>query len=151
MRTLRLLTILAGAALCAAAAEDFTQLPLLKSYTQERISSFDRTGANDDGAWANRIKPGETRILGEAAGPGIITHIWITIATPERYHLKKLVLRALLGRRCAARHRSAHRAISSASGWASTSSMNPARSRSARRRRSIAGFPCRSANRRRSP
>ena len=94
MRILRLLPILAGAALCAAAAEDFSQLPLLKSYTQERMSSFDRTGANADGGSANRIKPGETRVLGEAAGPGIITHIWITIATPERYHLKKLVLRA---------------------------------------------------------
>lgn len=92
MRLSHLLIIPACAVLCAAG--DFLQLPLLKSYTQERISSYDRTGANDDGGRANRIKPGETRVLGEVSGPGIITHMWITIATPERYHLKKLVLRA---------------------------------------------------------
>jgi len=29
----------------------------------------------------------------EAAGPGVITHVWFTIASPEQFHLKKLVLR----------------------------------------------------------
>jgi hypothetical protein len=29
----------------------------------------------------------------DEAGPGVITHIWITIASPEQYHLKKSVLR----------------------------------------------------------
>jgi hypothetical protein len=74
-------------------AEDLSQLPLLKAYTQERLSSFDRTGANDDGGRSNPIKAGETRTLGELQGPGIITHIWFTIATSDRYHLKSLVLR----------------------------------------------------------
>ncbi len=60
----RSLLILACATVCAA-AQDFSALPLLKTYTQERMSSFDRTGANDDGGTGNRIKPGETRVLGD--------------------------------------------------------------------------------------
>ncbi len=77
----------------AAFADDFSQLPRLKTYTAEHVSSHDRTGANDDGNWQNPIKPGETRTIAELAGPGIIQHIWITIATAEHYHLKKIVLR----------------------------------------------------------
>lgn len=64
-----------------------------RDYTSHRISSYDQTGANDDGNWKNKITPGETRLLGEAIGPGIIKHIWITIASFEPYHLKKIVLR----------------------------------------------------------
>lgn len=74
-------------------ADDLSQLPLLKSYTAERASSYDRSGANDDGNWQNPVKAGETRTLAELAGPGIIRHIWLTIATPEAHHLKKIVLR----------------------------------------------------------
>lgn len=74
-------------------ADDLSHLMTLKNYTQERMSSYDRSGDNDDGGRKNQIKPGETRVLGDVQGPGIITHMWITIATPEHYHLKKLVLR----------------------------------------------------------
>jgi len=84
---------LAGPAVRAQQSDDLSRLPFLRTYTQERISSYDRTGANDDGNWKNPIKPGETRTIGDAQGPGIITHMWFTIATPERYHLKKIVLR----------------------------------------------------------
>jgi Protein of unknown function (DUF2961) len=87
------LIALAGPVASAQGKEELSQLPFLKSYTQERISSHDRTGANDDGNWKNPIKEGETRTIGEVQGPGIITHMWFTIATPERYHLKKIVLR----------------------------------------------------------
>ncbi len=62
----------------------------LHSYVQKRVSSYDRTGGNDDFV---KIAPGETIRLLDAAGPGMITHIWITIASPESHHLKKLVLR----------------------------------------------------------
>jgi hypothetical protein len=41
-----------------------------------------------------KIAPGETFTVLEEAGPGVITHIWFTIASPERAHLKKIVLRA---------------------------------------------------------
>jgi hypothetical protein len=64
-----------------------------RDYTSHRISSYDRTGANDDGNWKNKIEPGETRVIGEVDGPGIIKHMWITIASFEPYHLKKIVLR----------------------------------------------------------
>ncbi len=74
-------------------AQDLSSLPLAKTYTQERITSSDLTGGNDDGDRAHPIMPGETRVIGHAAGPGIITHMWFTIDSPEQYHLKKLVLR----------------------------------------------------------
>jgi hypothetical protein len=59
-------------------------------YVQKRASSYDRTGGNDD---FRKIAPGETLALLDDSGPGVITHIWITIASSEKYHLKKLVLR----------------------------------------------------------
>ncbi len=61
-----------------------------QDYVLKRVSSYDRTGGNAD---RRQIAPGETLTVFEEAGPGVITHIWITIATPEQYHLKKLVLR----------------------------------------------------------
>jgi Protein of unknown function (DUF2961) len=60
------------------------------NYIQKRASSYDRSGGNDDFV---KIAPGNAITLLDDAGPGIITHIWITIASPEKYHLKKLVLR----------------------------------------------------------
>src|SRR5208337_2851773 len=59
-------------------------------YVLKRAGSWDRTGANDD---SRRIAPGETLTVLEDSGPGVITHVWFTIASPENYHLKKLVLR----------------------------------------------------------
>ena len=84
---------LTGINVRAQSSDDLSRLPYMKSYTIERISSYDRAGANDDGGRKNPIKPGETRTIGDAQGPGIITHMWFTIATPEHYHLKKIVLR----------------------------------------------------------
>jgi hypothetical protein len=75
-------------------AADLSSLPALKNYTQERVTSSDPTGANDDGNWKNQIKPGEERKIADLVGPGIITHMWFTIATSEQYHLKKIVIRA---------------------------------------------------------
>jgi Protein of unknown function (DUF2961) len=59
-------------------------------YVQKRASSYDRSGGNND---FYKIASGDTITLLDDSGPGIITHIWITIASPEKYHLKKLVLR----------------------------------------------------------
>jgi hypothetical protein len=84
---------LSGFAAGQGVARDLDRLPLYKSYTNHRVSSYDQTGGNDDGNWGNPIQPGETRALAEIEGPAIISHIWITIATPEKMHLKKLVLR----------------------------------------------------------
>jgi hypothetical protein len=87
------LLLFALTALAAASAQDVLSLARLKAYSQERISSYDRSGANDDGGRANMVKPGETREIAKVQGPGVITHMWFTIATPEPYHLKKIVLR----------------------------------------------------------
>ncbi|MGA9527354.1 MAG: glycoside hydrolase family 172 protein [Terriglobales bacterium] len=67
-----------------------SSLDLLHTYVQKRASSYDRTGGNDDFV---KIAPGETATLLDDRGPGLITHLWITIASSEAYHLKKLVLR----------------------------------------------------------
>lgn len=53
-------------------------------------SSFDRTGGDPD-RWP--IKPGETIEIFNAAGPGVITHMWFTIAAASGNHLKEVVLR----------------------------------------------------------
>lgn len=66
---------------------------VIGDYSSQRISSYDRSGANDDGNWKDKIKPGETRIIGNVNGPGIFKHIWITIASNEPQHLKKIILR----------------------------------------------------------
>ena len=67
-----------------------TALTQPQDYVLKRISSTDPTGANED---MRQIDPGATLVLADEAGPGSITHIWITIATREPFHLKKLVLR----------------------------------------------------------
>jgi hypothetical protein len=59
-------------------------------YVLKRSSSWDRTGGNAD---ARKIAPGETLTVLEESGPGVITHVWFTIASGERGHLKKLILR----------------------------------------------------------
>jgi hypothetical protein len=86
--------LLAGASVWAQSdAAQGAQLSSLISphtYVQKRASSYDRTGGNDD---FRKIPPGDTLTLLDDSGPGVITHVWITIASPEQYHLKKLVLR----------------------------------------------------------
>lgn len=66
-------------------------LTVPRNYVQKRSSSYDRSGGNAD---SRPIAPGEALTLLDDTGPGIVTHIWITIASGEKYHLKKLVLRA---------------------------------------------------------
>ncbi len=96
---MRLSTLFVGVLALAlpAPAQDFTGSgnPLLAltqphDYVLKRVSSYDRTGGNED---YRRIAPGETLTLLDESGPGTITHVWVTIASPELYHLKKLVLR----------------------------------------------------------
>jgi hypothetical protein len=67
-----------------------SSLPQTKDYVQHRVSSYDRSGGNGD---ARAIAPGETLTLLDDAGPGMITHVWVTIASDDPHHLKALVLR----------------------------------------------------------
>jgi Protein of unknown function (DUF2961) len=80
----------AGAVNAQAPAESLSNLTKPHDYVLKRISSYDRTGGNDD---YRPLAPGETLTLLDEAGPGEISHVWITIASDERFHLKKMVLR----------------------------------------------------------
>ncbi len=51
-----------------------------------RCSSWDTTGRNQD-RWL--IGPGETRVLADIEGPGVITHLWFT----QRNHYRECLLR----------------------------------------------------------
>jgi Protein of unknown function (DUF2961) len=74
-----------------ASSDLLSGLPAARDYVQKRSSSYDRSGGNAD---SRGIAPGQTLTLLDDAGPGVVTHIWFTIASGEKYHLKKLVLRA---------------------------------------------------------
>ncbi len=62
----------------------------LQDYRTLKQSSYDRTGGNRD-FW--RIEPGQSLDVFQSEGPGIITHVWFTIASQSEHHLKELVLR----------------------------------------------------------
>lgn len=62
----------------------------LRDARRRRQSSWDRTGGNWDFVILHR---GETIDMARIAGPGLITHIWVTIAAKEEFFLRKLVLR----------------------------------------------------------
>jgi hypothetical protein len=60
---------------------DMSDLPRLKAYTAHRSSSdnpFIRS--NDD---SKRIMPGETLVMADLSGPGVVDHIWVTVADNE--------------------------------------------------------------------
>ncbi|HVW76147.1 MAG TPA: glycoside hydrolase family 172 protein [Alloacidobacterium sp.] len=61
-----------------------------QTYTLHRESSTDPTGRNAD---MRVVAPGATQTVLDVDGPGVISHIWFTIASPEQYHLKRIVLR----------------------------------------------------------
>lgn len=90
--------LLALVILCAVASSGFAQdsgdwlsrAPRAKNYLQKRASSYDRTGGNAD---FRTIAPGETLTLLDESGPGLISHVWVTIASEDPHHLKALVLR----------------------------------------------------------
>jgi hypothetical protein len=97
MRKLTLVLFAIWVAASAALAQNppspsdlLASLPEPHRYVLKRVSSYDRTGGNAD---YRRVAPSETLTLLDEPGPGVISHIWITIASPEKYHLKKLVLR----------------------------------------------------------
>lgn len=61
-----------------------------QEYRSLKQSSHDTTGGNAD-RW--QIAPGGTQEVFQDSGPGIITHIWFTIAAQGMHHLKEIVLR----------------------------------------------------------
>jgi hypothetical protein len=73
------------------ASEQLFAQARLRSYKTRRSSSWDRSGGNGD---AVPVDPGASAMVLDVAGAGVITHIWFTIASDDRHHLKNLVLRA---------------------------------------------------------
>lgn len=74
-----------------AVPEDLFALARLRNYSSQRSSSWDRTGGNAD--WV-RVEPRQAATLLDVNGPGVVTHLWFTINSPDPMHLKNLVLRA---------------------------------------------------------
>jgi hypothetical protein len=75
-------------------------LPRLRRTRRRRSSSWDRTGGNDD---RETLRPGQTATMLDVEGSGVVTHIWMTVATPRTLRhprssrpglLRRLVLRA---------------------------------------------------------
>ncbi len=65
----------------AAGAADALDLARLKTYSAARVSSSNRfVDSNDD---SKRILPGETLVMADLKGAGMITHIWLTVADSE--------------------------------------------------------------------
>jgi hypothetical protein len=73
------------------APEELFAQARLRTYKASRSSSWDRTGGNAD---AVPVEPGQTATLLDITGAGVVTHIWFTISSQDRMHLKNLVLRA---------------------------------------------------------
>jgi len=73
-------------------------LPRLRASRRRRVSSWDRTGGNDDRLV---LAPGETAVLADLEGAGSVNHLWMTVLpehpdrpeTRERDFLRRLVLR----------------------------------------------------------
>ena len=84
--------VVAASASLAASAQNSWQPDLTRqqSYVLHRSSSSDPAGANAD---ARRLAPGQSLTVLDTDGPGLVSHIWFTIASSEPYHLKRIVLR----------------------------------------------------------
>ena len=77
--------LLLSVSLCAQSAlENITAVK--RGVKSKRVSSYDRSGGNNDRF--EHIKTGETRTLAEIKGAGMINHIWITIS-PEAPRLNR--------------------------------------------------------------
>jgi len=64
-------------------------LPYVKAGSSKRSSTWDRSGGNGDFA---TVAPGETHVVADIAGSGIIEHIWMTTRCYSEKYLRKLVL-----------------------------------------------------------
>lgn len=66
------------------------ELARIRNVRSRRISSWDRTGGNDDRL---HIQPGEVATLADIAGAGCINHIWCTMDCAQEHYLRRIVLR----------------------------------------------------------
>ena len=74
---------------------DMLNLTKASNFKAMRESSYERNGGNYD---ALPLKKGESYVIADLEGPGIIKHIWVTIdsftgETHQEYYLRKIVLK----------------------------------------------------------
>lgn len=67
-----------------------SRLAHLVDARSRRISSYDRSGGNDDFVG---IGPGETLTMAALEGAGVVTHIWVTLSSKDPLARRNLVLR----------------------------------------------------------
>ena len=72
-------------------AQKLDRLMLLDSGQSQRASSSDPDLNKNGDDWS--IKPGETLVLADLEGPGVIRHIWMTIGSRDPFFGRSLVLR----------------------------------------------------------
>ncbi|PZF85154.1 DUF2961 domain-containing protein [Jiangella anatolica] len=65
-----------------------SNLPRLTGTRSARASSWDPTGGNDDRL---TIAPGGTAGLAAVDEPGVVRHIWVTIACDDEHYLRNFV------------------------------------------------------------
>src|ERR1700747_2360296 len=82
MKSKLLIFVLVGVASAQSpAARSDLGLARLKNYSSARVSSGNRfVYSNDD---SKRVLPGETLEIANLTGPGMVTHIWLTVAQNE--------------------------------------------------------------------
>jgi hypothetical protein len=93
MRRLEWIMLLLVATASRAHGQAGNQLPPItqdQDYTWHLSSSSDPTGGNID---FRTISPGQTLTVLDEDGPGMVSHMWFTIASLEPYSLKRIVLR----------------------------------------------------------
>ena len=66
------------------------RLPYLKNSTMHQISSGDTTGGNND---CVAIPAGATKGVAAIRGSGVITNFWVTISSPDKHMLRRILLR----------------------------------------------------------
>ena len=144
MRPYCIFLLLAGCAATQVADRgpfDLLDLPRMKTFSAERVSSGNRyVGSNDD---SKRVMPGETYVMADLSGPGVVSHIWLTVADNEFAWPRLVRLR---------RAWTSPWAISSASDTGTSATSNPWLSAIVRSEEpGIVTGPCRFASPARSP
>ncbi|MBE2184381.1 MAG: DUF2961 domain-containing protein [Anaerolineae bacterium] len=66
------------------------ELARVRNVTTRRVSSYDRTGGNDDRL---HLAPGTTTVIADLAGAGCINHIWVTMVCGQEDFLRRVTLK----------------------------------------------------------
>ena len=90
--TVLLLMAASAVALASGQTVDPATLTRLQDFAAERVSSNNPDPDSNDDSW--RPIAGETVTLADVSGPGVVTHLWITVAANEYGWPRLLRLRA---------------------------------------------------------